>query len=227
MLHALRGHGDGAEHPPVAEGGGPGLADGLRGRTVTTSLRIILLGGLLAKLKEVLEQVNTDDGLRGRLMTVGWLLEGATALTPTWSYYRWDPAARKQVKDERPPLAHDRALHCVEALQRTLCDPAVLLRFRAAHRLGMETHAEVVPFKMAISLRARPPWRPSRPSRPCATRGPSSFWDSAYDPERMQKTPLAAELEEAYLSTSFTDWTRRKAQGSRGSRWEKPQQSQQ
>ena len=104
--------------------------------TVTTSLRIILLGGLLAKLKEVLEQVNTDDGLRGRLMTVGWLLEGATALTPTWSYYRWDPAARKQVKDERPPLAHDRALHCVEALQRTLCDPAVLLRFQGSSPLG-------------------------------------------------------------------------------------------
>ena len=39
---------------------------------VTTSLRIILLGGLLTKLKEVLLQVNTDDGLRSRLMTVGW-----------------------------------------------------------------------------------------------------------------------------------------------------------
>ena len=122
---------------------------------VTTSLRIILLGGLLTKLKEVLLQVNTDDGLRSRLMTVGWLMEGATALTPAWNYYRWDPDTRQQVKDDKPPLSHDRALQCVETLQRTLCDPAVLLRFRAAHRLGMDTQAEVVPFKMAISLRGQ------------------------------------------------------------------------
>ena len=122
---------------------------------VTTSLRIILLGGLLTKLKEVLLQVNTDDGLRSRLMTVGWRMEGATALTPAWNYYRWDPDTRQQVKDDKPPLSHDRALQCVETLQRTLCDPAVLLRFRAAHRLGMDTQAEVVPFKMAISLRGQ------------------------------------------------------------------------
>ena len=46
-------------------------------------------------------------------------------------------------------------------------------------------------------------------------------------PERMQKSPLALELEEAYLSTSFTDWTRRKPQGNRGSQWKKSQQQQQ
>ena len=43
----------------------------------------------------------------------------------------------------------------------------------------------------------------------------------------MQKSPLALELEEAYLSTSFTDWTRRKPQGNRGSQWKKSQQQQQ
>ena len=64
-------------------------------------------------------------------------------------------AAGEQVKDDKPPLSHDRALQCVETLQRTLCDPAVLLRFRAAHRLRMDTQAEVVPFKMAISLRGQ------------------------------------------------------------------------
>ena len=46
-------------------------------------------------------------------------------------------------------------------------------------------------------------------------------------PERMQKSPLALEFEEAYLSTSFTDWTRRKPQGNRGSQCKKSQQQQQ
>eukprot|EP00439_Symbiodinium_sp_Y106_P074533 s2221_g14.t1 len=37
-------------------------------------------------------------------------------------------------------------------------------------------------------------------------------------PERMQKTALATELENAYLNTSFADWTRRNPQWGRSSK---------
>ncbi|CAE7822925.1 jockey\pol [Symbiodinium sp. CCMP2592] len=197
--------------------------EGFEAGTVTTSLRIILLGGLLQKLHEVLDLVISDDGLRERLMKVGWLSEGATALTPMWHYYRWDPEARAQVKDEKPPLSHERVLHCVSTLQKTLCDPQVLLRFRATHPLGEETQAEVVPFKMAISLRGQASVEAFMALSALSYCGALKLLGLRLRPERMQKSKMASELEEAYLNTSFTDWTRRKNQWRRNQNGGKPQ----
>ncbi|OLP93634.1 hypothetical protein AK812_SmicGene24424 [Symbiodinium microadriaticum] len=159
--------------------------------TVTTSLRIVLFGGLIKKLRDTLQEVLTDDALRGRLMTMGWL------------------QARQQVKDERPPLAHDQVMHCIDVLMKTALLPEVLLRFRTAHKQGQETKAEVVPFKLAVSLRGQA-------SMDCFTAlstlsycGALKLLGLRLRPERMQKSAMAAELEEAYLSVPYTDWTRR------------------
>ena len=122
--------------------------------TVKSSLRIVLFTGLMNKLLETLRLVQTDDALRARLMTVGWLSEGSNALVPTWHYYRWDPETRQQVKDDRAPLAQDQVMHQVETLMRVGTSPTTLLRFKTLHKLGVETpQAEVVPFKISVSLR--------------------------------------------------------------------------
>ena len=113
---------------------------------VTTSLRVMLFQGLLQIFQQELQKVLEEEELRNRLPRIGWMSEGATALTPVWPYYRWDAESRTSVKADRPPLTH-----------------------------------EQVQCKM-LAMRVRP--------------------------ERLAKSKA---VEEAYLQTSFTDWTRRPA----------------
>ena len=215
-LHAVRGHGDGTEHAPAASRCGTGLAEELRGGH----------GQILPPDRSLYgphEQasgdrlVQTDDALRTRLMTVGWLSEGSNALVPTWHYYRWDPETRQQVKDERAPLAQDQVMHQVETLMRVGTSPTTLLRFKTLHKLGAETpQAEVVPFKISVSLRG--PEAQSMFEALTALSYNGALLGLRLCPERMQKTALATELENAYLNTSFTDWTRRNPQWGRSSK---------
>ncbi|CAE7813864.1 unnamed protein product, partial [Symbiodinium microadriaticum] len=98
-------------------------------------------------------------------------------------------------------------MHCIDVLMKTALLPEVLLRFRAAHKQGQETKAEVVPFKLAVSLRGQA-------SMDCFTAlstlsycGALKLLGLRLRPERMQKSAMAAELEEAYLSVPYTDST--------------------
>ena len=180
--------------------------------TVKSSLRIVLFTGLMNKLLETLRLVQTDDALRARLMTVGWLSEGSNALVPTWHYYRWDPETRQQVKD-------DREMHQVETLMRVGTSPTTLLRFKTLHKLGVETpQAEVVPFKISVSLRGPEAQSMFEALTALSYNGALKLLGLRLRPERMQKTALATELENAYLNTSFTDWTRRNPQWGRSSK---------
>ena len=148
------------------------------------------------------------------LMTVGWLSEGSNALVPTWHYYRWDPETRQQVKDDRAPLAQDQVMHQVETLMRVGTSPTnnpaavqdapqagsgnpsgggcTLQDLCESERTGSAEHVRGSDSTLKLlGLRLRP--------------------------ERMQKTALATELENAYLNTSFADWTRRNPQWGRSS----------
>ncbi|CAE7313235.1 unnamed protein product, partial [Symbiodinium microadriaticum] len=51
-------------------------------KKVSTSLRVILFCGLGKRLREAVEQVQTDDELKDRLLRVGWLEDGINALLP-------------------------------------------------------------------------------------------------------------------------------------------------
>ena len=53
-------------------------------KKVTTSLRVILFCGLVKRLREAVEQVQTDAELKDRLLRVGWLEDGINALLPAW-----------------------------------------------------------------------------------------------------------------------------------------------
>ena len=100
-----------------------------------------------------MEQVQTDDELKDRLLRVGWLEDGINALLPAWHYFRWDATTQRQVVSERPPLTQDRLLKCLDVLEKGCSLPTVLLRFRSTHKLGQETQADVVSFMLSISLR--------------------------------------------------------------------------
>eukprot|EP00439_Symbiodinium_sp_Y106_P006153 s5660_g1.t1 len=230
LLHALRGYGDGAEHSPAVEGSGAGLADSLRGRKGDHLVEDHPSWGPVDEAQggsAAGEQVKDDKPPLSHDRALQCVETLQRTLCDPAVLLRFRAAHRLQVKDDKPPLSHDRALQCVETLQRTLCDPAVLLRFRAAHRLGMDTQAEVVPFKMAISLRGQASVDAFTALTALCYSGAFKLLGLRLRPERMQKSPLALAFEEAYLSTSFTDWTRRKPQGNRGSQCKKSQQQQQ
>ncbi|CAE7793397.1 unnamed protein product [Symbiodinium sp. CCMP2592] len=154
---------------------------------VTTSLRVVMFVGMMQQLRAKLSDLLQDQEMMQRLMTVGWLQQGATALTPVWPYYKWDAAAQAQVVSEQQPLPHERVLQCVDVLIQTACNPQVLLRFRAAKEME-DPDGEVVPFMIAVSLRGQP-------ALDCHT-----ALTERLRPERLRKGPMATALEEAYLA---------------------------
>ena len=125
---------------------------------------------------------------------------------------------RMQVKDDRPPLAQDQVMHHVETLMRVGTSPTTLPRLKTLHKLGVETpNTKVVPFKISVSLRG-PEAQSMFEALTALSCGALKLLGLRLRPERMQKTALATELENAYLNTSFTDWTRRSPQWGRSSK---------
>ena len=180
-------------------------------KKVTTSLRVILFCGLMKRLREAVEQVQTDDDLKDRLLRVGWLEDGINALLPAWHYFRWDAATQRQVVSERPPLTQDRLLKCLDVLEKGCSLPTVLLRFRSTHKLGQETQADVVPFMLSISLRTSVSHDCHEALATLAYSGALKMLGLRLRPERAQQSQMAKELTEAYLTVPYTDWTRRPA----------------
>ena len=183
--------------------------------TVTTSLRIVLFVGMMQQLQARLQDLLQNQEQMDRLLAVGWLQQGATALTPVWPFYRWDAATKSQVVSDQTPLTHDQVLQCVDALLRTACNPLVLLRFRAAKDLE-EPESEVVPFLVSVSLRGQQAQDCYTALTTLSHNGVLKLLGLRLRPERLRKGPMAEAVEEAYLSTSWTDWKpRRNRRGGR------------
>ncbi|CAE7460955.1 unnamed protein product, partial [Symbiodinium sp. CCMP2456] len=159
-----------------------------------------------AELQKVLE----DEDLRSRLLLrVGWISEGATALSPVWHYYRRDPESKTSVKADRPPLTQDQVQECVATLLRTTCLPGVLLRFRSTRPLGTQTQSEVVPFLISVGLRGQHAQEAHTALTLLSDNGAAKLLGMCFRPERMAKSAMGKAVEEAYLQTPYTDWTRR------------------
>ncbi|CAE7522252.1 unnamed protein product, partial [Symbiodinium necroappetens] len=175
--------------------------------TVTTSLRIMLFVGMMQQLQARLQDLMLQNQEQmDRLMAVGWLQQGATALNPVWPYYRWDAATKSQVISEQAPLTHDQVLHCVDALLKTACNPLVLLRFRAAKEME-EPESEVVPFLVSVSLRGQQAQDCFTALTTLSHNGVLKPPGLRLRPERLRKGPMAEAVEEA---TSWTDWKPRR-----------------
>ena len=184
--------------------------------TVTSSLRVVLFQGLLQIFQRELQKVLEEEELRTRLLRVGWTSEGVTALTPVWHYYKWDAESRTSVKAERPPLTHEQVQECVAVLLRTTCQPGVLLRFRSTRPLGTQQPSEVAPFLLSIGLRGNHALEAHTALSHLSDNGACKLLAMRIRPERLAKSAQAKAVEEAYLQTSFTDWTRRTATWSIG-----------
>ncbi|CAE7531267.1 Spon1, partial [Symbiodinium necroappetens] len=170
---------------------------------VTTSLRIVLFLGMMQQLQTKLQELLQNQEQLDRLMAVGWLQQGATALTPVWNYYRWDAATQTQVVSDQQPLSHDSVLQCVDVLLKTACNPLVLLRFRAAKELEDPT-GDVIPFLVSVSLRGQQAQDCFTALQTLSHNGVLKLLSLRLRPERLRKGPMAEAVEEAYLATPWT-----------------------
>ena len=176
---------------------------------VTTSLRIVLFLGMMQQLQTQLQALLQNQDQLERLMAVGWLKPGATALTPIWNYYRWDAATQTQVVSDQQPLSHDSALQCVDVLLKTACNPLVLLRFKAAKELEDPT-GDVIPFLVSVSLRGQQAQDCFTALQTLSHNGVLKLLGLRLRPERLRRGPMAEAVEEAYLATTWTDWKPRR-----------------
>ena len=169
---------------------------------------------MMQQLQTQLQALLQNQEQLDRLMAVGWLQQGATALTPVWNYYRWDAATQTQVVSDQQPLSHNSVLQCVDVLLKTACT-LVLLRFKAAKELEDPT-GDVIPFLVSVSLRGQQAQDCFTALQTLSHNGVLKLLGLRLRPERLRRGPMAEAVEEAYLATTWTDWKpRRNRRGGR------------
>ncbi|CAE7839949.1 unnamed protein product, partial [Symbiodinium microadriaticum] len=60
-------------------------------KQVTTSLQVVLMICAFQELATRIQSLMSDSEKLTRMHTVGWLVEGETALNPKWVYQQWSP----------------------------------------------------------------------------------------------------------------------------------------
>ena len=176
--------------------------------TVKSPLRLVLFMTMLQLLKTKAEEVLSDETKLQRCMTVGWTVEGPTALSPAWVYHSWDPSAKKQIVAETHPLAHAEALRQVDLLLHHAPQDGALKNFKTARRMSAKDSyaAEVLPWMVSIGLRGES-------SNICynALKILSGSAIMKLIGVRGQEPQLIKQLKESYMGTTFCDWAKNSA----------------
>ena len=87
--------------------------------------------------------------------------------------------------------------------------PNVLTRFRSTRPLSKDPKGEVVPFLLSLSLRQSQAGKCHEALTALSGNACLKLAGLRLRPDRGQKQPLMKELEQAYLSVPYTDWTAR------------------
>ena len=106
---------------------------------VTTALKVVLMSGLCVLLRSKVEELQQSEEHQARLIKVGWLSEGRTALDPVFHYYEWSPAEKKELRSAAQPLPLTEVLGMLDTLEQYLPIPGVLTQFKAT-RQWSEVH---------------------------------------------------------------------------------------
>ena len=99
------------------------------------------------------------DGFKtrwSRMQSVGWLVEGETALNPKWVYQQWSPEKQTVELSKQPPISFTLAQEAIQAVINNVGGQGVLLRFRSTRPMTEQISSEVLPFAMVLSLSGEP-----------------------------------------------------------------------
>ena len=178
---------------------------------VTSPLGLALMLGMVQVLRNKLEALLRDDTLQQRYKNCGWISDGPNAFTPMWHFFEWNPTEKKEFQAKTPPLAHTRVLEILEEMERFLPQPGVLLKFRATKDITQEVQVEVIPFLITIGIRVEGAQKVFDGLRQLSGNGVMKLLGARLRPERGQRQPLAKQVEQAYKSTSYCEWTQRQS----------------
>ena len=90
---------------------------------------------LVNDLKERVEAVLGKEDQLQKCQDLGWMVQTETALNPSWVYFGWDSAAKKQIVLPDPPLKHAECLRQIDTLLEHLPRDGVLARFSTPKEL--------------------------------------------------------------------------------------------
>lgn len=180
---------------------------------VRNSLKLLLFLAMMEMLKNKAEETLQDEERLQRCMNVGWTVQGETALSPAWVYHAWDPASRKQIVAETPPMKHSEALRQIDLLIQHSARDGVLKNFKTAKKMSAtDTYkVEVLPFMVSIGLRGESSQICFDALRALSGLAITKLIGARFRPERGQETQLVKQMKESYMGTPYCDWARREA----------------
>ena len=182
---------------------------------VTTALKVVLMSGLCMMLRAKVEELQQNEDHLARLIKVGWISEGRTALDPVFHYYEWSPAEKKEIRSSAVPLPLTEVLGMLDTLEQYLTIPGVLTQFKATRQWSEVHRSEVMPFLISLSLRHEEAHRCYRNFTRLSGNSAMKLLGTRLRPERGQRSNISRELEDAYRATSYCDWGPRRE-------WQKP-----
>ncbi|OLP92782.1 hypothetical protein AK812_SmicGene25361 [Symbiodinium microadriaticum] len=117
--------------------------------TVSTSLKSLMVLALVNDLKERVEAVLGKEDQLQKCQDLGWMVQTETALNPSWVYFGWDSAAKKQIVLPDPPLKHAECLRQIDTLLEHLPRDGVLARFSTPKALKKLSGCAAMPLEAA------------------------------------------------------------------------------
>ena len=184
-----------------------------QGKVRNSLLKLLLFLAMMEMLKNKAEETLQDEERLQRCMNVGWTVQGETALSPAWVYHAWDPASRKQIVAETPPMKHSEALRQIDLLIQHSARDGVLKNFKTAKKMSAtDTYkVEVLPFMVSIGLRGESSQICFHALRALSGLAITKLIGARFRPERGQETQLVKQMKESYMGTTYCDWARREA----------------
>ena len=179
---------------------------------VTTALKVVLMSGLCVLLRSKVEELQQSEEHQARLIKVGWLSEGRTALDPVFHYYEWSQKKKKELRSAAQPLPLTEVLG---TLEQYLPIPGVLTQFKATRQWSEVHRSEVMQFLLSLNLRHEEAHRRYRNFDRLSGNSVMKLLGTRLRPELGQRSNIARELEDAYRATSYCEWGPRRE-------WQKP-----
>ena len=175
------------------------------------------LGTIL--LLSIFEEVLTKIGLlledTARLQKAkdwGWIQDGLNGPDPLWTYFQWNPEARKQEPSAQPAIKNSEVQTHLKHLQVRLAEPGVLTLFKATRPMSSTDRyaSAVLPFICTLSLRSQVATQSHAAIAALVNNSALKLIGARIRPARGERQPLSDQLEKAYLAVPWTEWRERR-----------------
>ena len=131
---------------------------------------------------------------------------------PLWTYFQWNPEARKQEPSAQPAIKNSEVQTHLKHLQVRLAEPGVLTLFKATRPMSSTDRyaSAVLPFICTLSLRSQVATQSHAAIAALVNNSALKLIGARIRPARGERQPLSDQLEKAYLAVPWTEWRERR-----------------